>query len=87
MRYLFRHGREAYRPLATGGANRPKQYTAKIDKADSAMVAIFMELQNVWRRQGTLRRTYSGMPSSREERRAWKQLILHLEKLPPQLPD
>ena len=48
-----------------------------------SVVAVFMGLQNAWRRQGTLRRTFDGMPSSQEEREGWKQLIQHLTQLPP----
>jgi hypothetical protein len=46
-------------------------------------VGIFAELQTIWRRQGTLRRTFDGMPSSRQERSGWKRLIRHLATLPP----
>ena len=83
MGYLFMHGPEDYRRSANSGARRPKQHTPKIEKADRAVVAIFMVLQNAWRRQGTLRRTFDGMPSSQEEREGWKQLIQHLTQLPP----
>jgi hypothetical protein len=83
MGYLFMHGPEDYRRPASGGACRPTPHTPKIEKADRALVAIFMGLQNAWRRQGTLRRTFNGMPSSQEEREGWKQLIQYLTKLPP----
>ena len=62
-------------PFAEEGTKRPIS-----DSADSAVVALFSGLQKVWRRQGTLRRTYHGMPSSPEERAAWKQLIEYLVK-------
>jgi hypothetical protein len=50
------------------------------DGADGTVVGLFLGLQKVWRRQGTFRGTYDGMPSSREEREAWKQLIEYLIK-------
>jgi hypothetical protein len=55
----------------------------KIEGADKAVVADFMTLQSVWRRQDTLRSTFERMPSSREERGAWKHLIEYLTRLPP----
>jgi hypothetical protein len=70
---------EADRPLSarasTSGTKQPIG-----DAADNAVVALFLGLQKIWRRQGTLRRTYDGMPSSREEREVWKQLIQYLIK-------
>jgi hypothetical protein len=48
-----------------------------IEQADKAVLADFMTLQSVWRRQATLGNT------SPEERQAWKHLIQHLAKLPP----
>ena len=48
--------------------------------ADPVVLTTFVTLQKIWRRQGTLRRTYGGMPSSREERGAWKQLTEYLTK-------
>lgn len=83
MSFLFKHGPEDYRRPATKATSRPRQHTAKIDAADTAVVSVFMALQNVWRHQGTLRRTFNGMPASREERQAWRQLIQYLAKLPP----
>ena len=83
MGYLFMHGPEDYRRSANSGARRPKQNTQKIEQADRAVVAVFTGLQNAWRRQGTLRRTFNGMPSSREEREGWRQLIQYLTELPP----
>jgi hypothetical protein len=68
MGYLFMHRPEDDRRSAISGARRLKQNTPKIEQADRAVVAVFTGLQNAWRRQGTLRRTFNGMPSSREER-------------------
>src|SRR5271166_615706 len=59
---------------------RPKPRKPETERADRAVVAVFASLQNIWRRQGTLRRIYDVMPSSREERGAWKQLIEYLTK-------
>jgi hypothetical protein len=50
------------------------------DVADDTIVAVFSSLQKIWRRQGTLRRTYQGMRSSQEECEAWRQLIEYLTK-------
>ena len=60
--------------------SKTRQRKPKVEEAvaDKAVVAVFTGLQNVWRRQGTLRRTYDGMRSSPEERGAWKQLIEYL---------
>jgi hypothetical protein len=71
MGLLFKHGPEDYR--------RQRQ-TLKIEPADRGVVTIFTALQAVWRRQGTLRRTYDGMPTSREERAGWKHLIEYLAR-------
>ena len=83
MGYLFMHGPGCF---VWGGALRcllSDGSPPKIEQADRAVVAVFMGLQNAWRRQGTLRRTFDGMPSSQEEREGWKQLIQHLTQLPP----
>jgi hypothetical protein len=70
MGYLFWGGLGDHRQPAN-------RRTPKIEQADKAVLADFMTLQSVWRRQGTLRST------SREERQAWKHLIQHLTQLPP----
>jgi hypothetical protein len=62
------------------GRSKTRQRTLKIKPADRGVVTIFTALQTVWRRQGTLRRTYDGMRSSPEERSAWKHLIEYLLK-------
>jgi hypothetical protein len=49
-------------------------------EADASVIALFRDLQRLWRRQGTLRTTFEGMPSSREERRDWERLIQYLTK-------
>jgi hypothetical protein len=69
MRYLFWPGPD---PANRRTAKSKQSY---IEKADRSFVAVFAQLQNVWRPQGTLRRTFDGMPTSREERASWKQLI------------
>jgi hypothetical protein len=76
MSYLF-WSQGHHRPLAN------RRQTLKIERADKAVLADFMTLQSVWRRQGTLRSTFKRMPSSREERQAWKHLIQYLTSLPP----
>ncbi len=70
------------RPRNDGNRHRERR-AANIEKADGTVVVVFVGLQKVWRRQGTLRRTYDGMPSSREERVGWRQLIQYLSALPP----
>jgi hypothetical protein len=71
------HGPGNYRRTVTKRIARTKQQ--RIEIADRAVVAVFMQLQNIWRRQGTLR----GVQSSREEREGWEQLIQCLANLPP----
>jgi hypothetical protein len=77
MGYLFWSGSDP--------ANRRTDNSKRrdVENADRAFVAVFEQLQKVWRRQGTLRRTFNGMPTSREERESWKQLIQYLTDLPP----
>jgi hypothetical protein len=75
MGYLFWGGLGDHRQLANRRTPHIKRHL-KIEQADKAVLADFMTLQSVWRRQGTLRRT------SREERQAWKHLIQHLTQLP-----
>jgi hypothetical protein len=70
------------RSLANRGTRRVKEHL-KIEGADKAVLADFMILQSVWRRQSNLRSTFKRMPSSREERKAWKHLIQYLTTLPP----
>jgi hypothetical protein len=67
------------------GHHRPpaNRRTPKLEQADKAVLADFTTLQSVWRRQDTLRSTSKRMPSSREERQAWKHLIEYLTRLPP----
>jgi hypothetical protein len=76
------HGPQYYYPLNRGG-RRAEHHRTKIEKADPAVVKVFTGLQAVWRRQRTLRRTFNDMPSSREEREGWLQLIRYLSELPP----
>jgi hypothetical protein len=59
-----------------------EECNTKIEEADKVVLADFMTLQSVWRRQDTLRSTFERMPSSREEREAWKHLIQYLTRLP-----
>jgi hypothetical protein len=80
MGYLF-WGLGDHRPPANRKTSQTKQHL-KIEQADEAVLADFITLQSVWRRQGTLRRTSKGTLSSREERQAWKHLIQHLTNLP-----
>jgi hypothetical protein len=53
----------------------------KIEQADKTVLADFMTLQSIWRRQSTQRSR--SQSASREERQAWKRLIQHLTNLPP----
>lgn len=73
MGLLFKHGPEDYRrqKAADRQATRSKQQHP--DKADPAIVAAFLQLQSVWRRQGT----------HREEREVWKRLLHDLTRLQP----
>jgi hypothetical protein len=74
MGLLFMHGPEDYRrpPAADRYLTRSK-HQQHPDKADSVVVAAFLQLQSIRRQQGT----------HREEREAWKRLIRYLTKLPP----
>jgi hypothetical protein len=56
-------------------------------QADCTVVSLFMELQNIWRRQATYnsrrrapRRKHTAW---RDEGAVWKKLIQHLIRLPP----
>jgi hypothetical protein len=82
MGYLFWGGLGDHRQPANRRTPHIKQ-RLKIEGADKAVLADFMTLQSVWRRQDTLRSTFKGTPSSREERQAWKHLIQYLTRLPP----
>ena len=83
MAYLFLHGPEKHwRPLSNRKRQSSRQ-AQQIETADSFVVEIFAELQRLWRRQGTLRRTFDGMPTSPQECEGWKRLIRYLAKLPP----
>jgi hypothetical protein len=62
-------------------ANRRTAHRATEDVADAPVVATFMTLQAIWREE-LVRSTYG----SRQERRAWDQLIEQLTKLPPPEP-
>ena len=75
-------GRSAYKHHMKIVPSRGKPHMI-IDTADTPVVEVFRRMQKVWRRQGTLRRTYNGMPTSREERESWRQLIQYLTDLPP----
>jgi hypothetical protein len=78
-RYLFLGD---HNPAANKGTPRIKQHL-KIEGADKVVLADFMTLQSVWRREDTLRSTFKRMPSSQEERQVWKHLIEYLTSLPP----
>jgi SOS response regulatory protein OraA/RecX len=78
MGYLF--WGLTHRSRAKRGTPRIKEHL-EIKGADKAVLADFMILQSVWRQQE--RSTFKRMPSSREERQAWKHLIQYLTRLPP----
>jgi hypothetical protein len=83
MAYLFLHGPEKHWQPLNNRKRQSSRQAQQIETADSFVVEIFAELQRLWRRQGTLRRTFDGMPTSHQEREAWKRLIRYLAKLPP----
>jgi hypothetical protein len=73
-------------PVLRGGLSAAPRFGARkliIAQADYRVVAAFLELQSIWRRQGTLRKTYRDMPCSPAESRAWERLLHHLMQLPP----
>jgi hypothetical protein len=75
--------RNDLKSFAGGGAHRSGANGGTRQTAgDPNVVELFSRLQKAWRHQGTLRRTYDGMPSSREERDAWSQLIKYLTRAP-----
>jgi hypothetical protein len=83
MAYLFLNGPEDHRRPPN---NRKRQFLTqqqRIEPADSFVVKVFAELQKIWRREGSQRRTLDHMPSSRQERRRWKRLIRYLSTLAP----
>jgi hypothetical protein len=74
MGYLFYPNAQ----VCSGHAAK-NSFKTNIEKAGSAVIAIFMELQVVWRRHDTQRKS---VPVSHQERRCWKRLIRYLAKLP-----
>jgi hypothetical protein len=72
MGLLFMHGPENHRRqnVADRYSTRSKQQHP--DKADPTVVAAFLQLQSVWRRQG----------AHREEREVWNGLLQDLTRLP-----
>jgi hypothetical protein len=83
MAYLFLHGPEDHRHPAPNRGLHLNEQTQPIERADSFVVLLFAELQAIWRRQGTLRRTFYGMPTSHQEHESWERLIRYLVNLPP----
>jgi hypothetical protein len=80
MAYLFLHGPEKHWRPPSNRKRRSFRQAQQIETADSFVVEIFAELQRLWRRQGRLRRTFDGMPTSQQECEGWKRLIRHLGK-------
>jgi hypothetical protein len=62
-------------PPLKRGPQRGKQAVA-----DPVVLTLFVGLQKLWRRQGTLRRTYGGMRASPDEAELWQQLARYLTK-------
>jgi hypothetical protein len=81
MGYLFQNldgYPSANRGIQTGASplrNRTRP-PLQIEEADASVIALFRDLQRLWRRQGRLRITFNDM----NERRAWEQLIQYLTK-------
>ena len=57
---------------------RTKQPASAV--ADPVVLTVFLSLQKLWRRQGTLRRTHGGLRSTPDEAELWKQLSCYLTK-------